>query len=183
MSNRTEDTTLVGRIDDMYYFVESIFEHRDDFRGVTGCAGISVNDEHAKEIMSLDNAEERYSYVWEEMNAESADDNCPKCRGTAQIIGCEDCGYSSLSAWCTQIINTDGIDAFIDDAGHEAVAAVHEITGDTEYVDIHSCGRIFASLKLNDFDEVYNRKALVAALAYEDGAVGYDYAVRVIFGR
>ena len=46
--------------------------------------------------------------------------------------------------------------------------------------------RIFAklsrSMKLEDFDEVYNRKALVAALAYEDGAVEYDYAVKMIFG-
>jgi hypothetical protein len=53
-----------------------------------------------------------------------------------------------------------------------------------EYTDCSGGGRIFGNFGRNDrltFDEVYNRKALVAIEALEDGAVSADYAARVVF--
>ena len=45
MSKRTQGAVLVGRMDQEYYFVESVFEHKNGFRGCTGTVVYPVSDE------------------------------------------------------------------------------------------------------------------------------------------
>jgi hypothetical protein len=71
----------------------------------------------------------------------------------------------------------------VDCAGQEYVDALNDIGVDAEYADFSGCGRIFGRLGLDDFDEVYDRKALVAILAYEDGATNYDYTCRAVYNK
>jgi hypothetical protein len=72
---------------------------------------------------------------------------------------------------------SDGCEAsaYFDDCGIE-----HETT------NCSGGGRIFGNFGNTGrmvFDEVFDRKALIAIEALEDGAVSADYAGQVVFGR
>jgi hypothetical protein len=182
-SKRTEGAVLIGRRDSEFWFIDSVFKHGDDLSGVSGTICHPVSEEYAEELLSQDNLEERFGDCWNDQFENAVQDDCLRCEGYPNEEGCEDCNYPSVSAWCAQIGQYDGIDAVIDYAGDEYTEALVAIGEDAEYADTSGCGRIFGSADLTGWDEIYNRKALVAALAYEDGAVSYDYAVRVIFGK
>lgn len=181
-SRRTKGAVLVGRKDGEYWFIDSVFEHGTDLAGCTGVAVYPISEESADQLLQPENMKDRFEDVWEEKFKESVRDNCRDCRFGVNEEGCEYCEYPSLRAWCVEIADCDGIDAVIDDAGSEYTEALVEKGVDAEYADCSSCGRIFSRANIDDFDEVYNRKALVACLAYEDGAVDYDYAAKVIYG-
>ena len=180
-SVRTEGAVLVARRDGEYYFVTSVFDHGD----LSGCTGMScwpVTEEMMDDMLSIESLIERFGDYWEEKY--EGDAVCEACDGHIDEDGCEDCSYPSLCSFCAKIGAVYGSDAVIDDPGGDFAEALDAVCDDKiEYADCTGCGRIFGSNGLDDFDEVYNRKALVACLAYEDGAVDYNYAVRIIFGK
>ena len=187
-SKRREGAVLIARVGDEYYFVDSVFRHGNDMFGCTGTVVTPVTEEYAEYLLEPDQMAERYSEIWHDQAEGQVDVDCDHCACGPDEDGCEDCSYQSLYDFCAEIARFDGIEAVIDYAGQEYVDAMNDqggFGGDAEYADCTGCGRIFGgsySPGLDDFDEVYNRKALVAILAYEDGAVDYDYACRVIYG-
>ncbi len=171
MSNRTEGVVLIGRKDSEYWFIDSVFRHDDDLFGCTGTTAYPVSKEDAEDAMSPDNLANVCRDYWAESVKESVKE------------GSADGGHESLFDFCDRVAETDGYGAVFDFPGQAYQEAMEEKLGPLEFADTSGGGRIFTrSDALADFDEVYNRKALVACLAYEDGAVGYDYACRVIFG-
>jgi hypothetical protein len=184
-SKRTEGAVLIGRKDGEFWFVDSVFKHDDDFAGCTGTCVYPVSEKQADYLLESDQVEERYCDYWNEQAKDHLQEDCDNCSGHPDEDGCEYCGYSSLRDLCADIVQYDGIEAMIDYAGDEYTDAMNEhgdLDDKAEYADCVGCGRIFGRQGPDDFDEVYNRKALVAILAYEDGAVDYDYACRVIYG-
>lgn len=190
MSERTNCAVLVARKDSEYYFVDSIFKHRDDFFGCTGMNVYPITEEMMEDLLSIDNLVERFGDYWEERFEGDVDPDCEDCDGWIDEEGCKSCGYPSVESFCNDIANHDGSDAVIDNAGYKCAEALDAVCeAKIEYADCTGCGRIFGNfgsdkpMSPDDFDEVYNMKALVACLAYEDGAVGYDYAVKAILGK
>ncbi len=185
-SERSEGAVLIARKGDEFWFVDSVFRHDNDLAGCTGICVYPVSEKQADYLLAPDQVADKYDSYWK-MDVESdARDDCPNCLGEPDEDGCEDCGYQSLRDFCADVAYTDGIEAMIDHAGDEYVEAMNkhgDLDEEAEYADCVSCGRIFGRRGLDDFDEVYNRKALVAILAYEDGAVDYDYTCRVVYGN
>jgi len=188
-SVRTEGAVLVGRKDGAYVFIDSVFRHDAELFGCTGTEVYPVSAAYADELLSFDQMGDRYTDYWADRTKDSVKEDCVVCDGEPDEDGCEYCDYQSLEEFCREIAQYDGIDSMIDFPGWAYVEALNE-TGDlddeAEYADCVGCGRIFGGSHhpgLDGYDEVYNRKALVACLAYEDGAVSYDYARRVIFGE
>jgi len=181
-TRRTEGPVLIGRKGEEYWFLDSVFWHGSDLKGCTGTTAYPVSEEHAEYLLSADNMGDRYGDVWEEGYSSYCREDCENCSTGVDEEGCEDCGYPSLKSWCAEIAQYDGIDAVIDNPGNDYCEAMVEKGANAEYADCSGCGRIFGRNGVNEFDEVYNRKALVACLAYEDGAVDYDYAVKAIYG-
>ncbi len=188
-SRRTEGVKLIGRRDGEFFFVDSVFDHGDDLSGVTGTVCNPVSEKYADELLSANNMAERFGDYHHERFSPDASDGCEDCEGEAQNEGCEACEYPSLAEFTAEIAQFDGIDAVIDFPGHEYVDALTAIGEEAEYADTSGCGRIFGScggsgpMDPDSFDEVYDRKALIALLAYESGAVSYEYACRVIFRK
>jgi hypothetical protein len=190
MSERTSGAVLVARKDSEYYFVDSVFKHDDDFFGCTGVSCYPVTEDMMDDMLSTDNLVERYGDFWEEKYGDDVKDDCENCNGFIDEEGCEDCDYPSVESFCDEIGRYDGSDAVIDNPGGGYAEALNEVCDcEVEYADCGGGGRIFGSFNRDKpltpgyFDEVYNMKALVACLAYEDGAVSYEYAVKAIFGN
>lgn len=184
-SKRRDGAVLVARKGGEYWFIDSVFWHDADLHGCTGMCVFPVSGDQADKMLQPDNMADRYGDVWAEQIESCVRQDCPNCEGVADDDGCNDCGYQSLRDFCIEVANQYGIEAVIDYAGQEYVDALNdldEFEEEAEYADCVGCGGIFGHTSLDKFDEVYNRKALVACLAYEDGAVDYDYACRVIYG-
>jgi hypothetical protein len=182
-SNRTEGAVLIGRKDQEYWFIDSVFLHDADFFGCTGCTVYPVSEEYAKDAMSPGSLADRLYDCWAERAAnEWIKEDCANCRSGPDEDGCEHCGYESLSDFCVRIAQSNGYETMFDFPGHAYQEALEEKLGPLEFADTSGCGRIFGRDDWDDFDEVYNRKAIVACQAYEAGAVDYDYTCRVIFG-
>jgi len=181
MRTERNDDILIGRIGHEYYFVQSVFKHRDDFYGCTGCAVYPLTEGQAEDMLTTDNVSERFDYYWEELHREFVQPDCKGCRFGLNEEGCKHCGYRSLKSWSQDCIDEEGIGLMIDnvDGCVEGLNAIFD--DEIEYADCSSCGRIFSSMSVDDFDRVYNMKALVALLAFEAGAVSYDYAIKIIF--
>lgn len=182
-SVRTNGAVLVGRKDGEYWFIDSVFRHGDDFYGCTGTTVYPVSVDQADYDTDPENMGDRYGDYWSDRHKESIRSDCEDCACGIDEEGCEHCDYPSLTAFCAEIVQYDGYDAVYDYPGNDFEDALQDRLDNVETVDTSSCGRIFSRSDIDDFDEVYNRKALVACLAYEDGAVDYDYARRVIFGE
>ena len=178
-SKRTSGVVLIGRKDQEYWFIDSVFRHTN-FSGCTGTTVYPVSEEYAEDAMLPDNLAERFCDYWADRVKESVEEDCTNCRCGLDEDGCKYCGYESLSDFCAKVAQYDGYDAVFDFPGDAYQEALEEKLGSLEFADCSSAGRIFTDPA--DFDEVYNRKALVACQAYEAGAVDYDYACRVIFG-
>ena len=190
MTMRTEGLVLLGCRDGAYWFATSVFEHRDDFRGATGCILHALSKDAVNDLLDPDSVQESYYDHWEDYADGEIMDDCEDCADSSPTeSGCDYCGYKSLADFCREVIERDGLSAMIDESHCEGRDQIADVADDVEAVDCSGGGRIFASfgredsLSVDDFDEVYNRKALVAVLAYEDDAVDYDYAARVVFGE
>ena len=179
---KSKGNVLLGRVGCEYYFIDSVFDDGIDQSGCTGTIVYPVSESQVDDMLTIDNLEDQYDYVWEGMYKESIKDDCKNCQFGLDEEGCEHCGYRSLCSFCQDIMDEEGIDAVIDNVSGCAEALNAVCSGIIEYVDCVGCGRIFGYGNLDKFDEVYNRKALIACEAYEDGAVSYDYAIKVIFG-
>lgn len=180
-SKRTEGVVLIGRKDQEYWFIDSVFRHGDDLYGCTGITVYPVSEEQADDAMSPDSLAERCCDYWAELAKESVKGDCANCSCGPDENGCEYCGYKSLAIFCERIADVDGYHAMFDFPGDAYQEAMEKKLGPLEFADCSSGGRIFGRLDPAYFDEVYNRKALTACQAYEAGAVDYDYACRVIF--
>ncbi len=189
MSERTNGAVLVARKDSEYYFIDSVFKHDDGLAGCTGSVVYPLTEGMVDDMLSTDSLVERYGDYWEETHKNSVDENCEACDGHLDDDGCSDCGYPSVENYCNSIGNCEGVDAVIEDMGSEYTEALNLVCdSEVDYADCIGCGRIFGRYGSDKpmtpgyFHGVYNMKALVACLAYEAGAVDYDYAVKVIFG-
>jgi len=188
-SVRTNGAVLVGRKDSEYWFIDSVFRHGSDFYGCTGMTVYPVSVKQTEYDLDPENMADSYCEHWMERYKDSIKSGCRNCRCGVDEDGCENCGYPSLLSFCAEVVQYDGYDAVYDYPGGDYKDALEDllVSDDdpdcVETVSSAGCGRIFGRTGLDDFDEVYNRKALVACLAYEDGAVDYDYARRVIFGE
>jgi len=190
-SKRESGVVLVARKDCEYWFIDSVFWHDKDLFGCTGTTVYPVSPEQAEEALSIENLEDRFGDYWAESVKDKVQPGCGKCSFYGpNEEGCVDCGYQSLSDFCADIARHDGYDAVFEYPGHDYEVALCDllVSDDNpdavETVDTSGCGRILARpMKLSDFDEVYNRKALEACFAYEAGDCTYGAAVRAIFGR
>jgi hypothetical protein len=188
-ATREGGAVLVGRVGDCYYFVDSVFRHGGKFASYAGCTGMSmypVSKDHARDSLSLDCIEERFEYEWEEYAEDRLIPECMECDGHVDMGGCRLCGYKSLRAFCREI-HSDArkfnYSPIFDCPEKSYIDALRGHVDDLETADISSCGRIFSKMDLADFDEVFNMKALVVALAYESGVVSTEYAIRVIYNK
>lgn len=181
-SRRTKGPVLVGRKDSEYWFIDSVFWHCSDLRGCTAMTVCPISEAWSEKLLSTDMLKDRFGDSWAEKFKDSIDDGCKNCRLGLDEDGCEHCRYPSLQSFCNEIAQYDGIDAVIDNPGDDYCDKIVAVGADAEYADCVGCGRMFNADYPVEFDEVYNRKALVACLAYEDGAVSYDYAVKAIYG-
>jgi len=140
------------------------------------------------DMLLTDSLTERFGGYWEGEHKDDVNESCEACDGWLDEAGCDYCGYPSCESFCEEIGEREGPDAVVDDPGCEYAKALNSIGVEAECVDHTGAGRIFGSFdKYNpttpdDFDEIYNIKALVAILAYEDDAVDYNYAAKTIFG-
>lgn len=175
----THGVVLVARKGNEYWFIDSVFD--SNLAGCTGMIVRPITEESMEDLLIIDNLVECFGEYWEERFKEKVKDDCEECHGWTNEDGCEYCGYPSLESFCAEIRNYATV---IDNPGYEYVEALDAVCDDKiEYADCISDGSIFDQLRNpNDFDEVYNCKALVACLAFEYGAVSYDYAIRTIFG-
>ncbi len=187
-SRRTKGVKLIARRDGEYYFVDSVFDHGDGLAGCTGTVCYPVSEEQAEELLSMDNLEERFGDHWEERYKDDVDSECEECDGCINDEGCDSCGYPSLRSLCSEIVRFEGIESVIDWLGSDYTDALEGAGADAMYADCTGCGRIFGNcgrpgpMDPNEFDEVYDKKALVAILAFESGVVSFEYASKAIFG-
>jgi len=188
---RTNGWVLIGRIGNEYYFVDSVFEHRDDFKGATGTILRPVSAEEWEWASDRENVAERLSDYWYCLAKDQASSDCPDCKGYPDPDeGCENCGVQSLDDLVDDAIRYDGIGHIMFDESNccEGSDSFDELGIEHECTDCIGGGRIFGrdnykeGAPFREFDEVYNRKALVAIQALEDKAVDYRYAARIVFG-
>ena len=183
---RTNGVVLIGRRENEFWFVESVFYHDKDFFGCTGLTVFPVSAKWAEESLSDDSMAGRFEDYWVERSEESISANCKHCELGVQEDGCEDCGYQSLKAFCADIRQYDGYDAVFDYPGYEYEEAIAKYVDDVETVERSGCGRIFGRPfgcdGRFDFDKVYNYAALLACIHYEAGRISYDQAANAIFG-
>ena len=186
MSIRHEGFKCIGRRDGDYYFAQSVFQHRDDFQGATGSVVRPVSADEYEYASDPENVAERYYDCWIGQFGSAGSPHCEECEGHPHSErGCDSCNVPSLDAWIALAINSDGIDHLMFDGsdGCDASAAFDEMGIDHESTDCIGGGRCFTDADRGNWDEVYDRKALVALMALEDGAVDVDYAAAIVFGR
>ncbi len=183
---RTEGVVLVARKGMEYWFIDSVFRHNANLYGCTGTTVYPVFKGRAKDALSIDQLEDRFSDVREKMVDNRIEADCANCANRANCAGgsreegCERCGYQSLRDFCDDIARRG--DAY-KEVLHDLLVSDDDLDC-VETVDFSSDGRILAApVDYADFDEVYNPVALNVCLAYERGAVDYDHAVRAIFNR
>jgi hypothetical protein len=188
-ATRVGGAVLVGRIGDCYYFVDSVFRHGGKFasyRGVTGMSMYAVSKDFARGSLSLDCIEERFEYDWQEYAEDRLLPECMECADSVDMCGCIVCGYQSLREFCRGILadaKKFNYSPIFDAPDKEYIDALRGHVENLETADISSCGRIFSDMELSDFDEIFNHKALVVALAYESGAVSTEYAIKMIYNK
>lgn len=192
MSIRHNGFVLIGRRDSEYYFVTSVFDHGDGFQGATGSIVRPVCKDEWDWASDPENVAERLYDYWHELYGRAGRDGCRECEGSPHSDeGCESCGIESLDDFTARAIESDGIEHIMFDSSDkdEALAIFADFVEDIVTTDCSGGGRIFGRADWHGgdgwqaFDEVYNRKALVAIRALEDGNVSVDYAARIVFGR
>lgn len=163
----TEGWTLIGRKDGVFYFCDSVFDHSDGHHGATGIEIRPVCKDEYDWASDRENVAERYADVWCEM------------KGIDDV----DIDDDAFMAWIDNMLWTEDPAwlMFDDSSTCDASDSFDALNIEYECTDCIGCGRIFS--RDTDFDEVYNRKALVAILALEDGAVSADYAAKVVFNQ
>jgi len=183
---QTDGLVLIACRGGEYYFAATVYRDEDGCRGyvVRPVTQVMLDD-----MLLTDSLTERFGGYWEEEHKDDVCSECEACDGWLDEDGCEDCGYPSCESFCEEIGEREGLDAVVDDPGCEYAKALNAVCDDEIVcVDRTGFGRIFGSFDKDmpttpdDFDEVYNMKALVAILAYEDDAVDYNYATKTIFG-
>ena len=166
---RTEGFVCIGRNGDAYDFVTSVFKHDDGF---SGCTGSSVRPVSAKEwewASDPENVAERVEDYYNELHGDDIWD--------------DDADIETLDEFVERAIDIDGIDHLMfDSSDHCDASFAFNVMGiEHEFTDCIGCGRMFG--RGSDYEEVINRKAMVACEAYEAGAVSYEYACKIIFGK
>lgn len=162
---RKNGFTLIGRIGSEYYFCDSIFQHRDDFCGAIGSIIRPVSQEEYDWANEIENVKDRLYDVYCERNS-------------VQDLDTDDPDFTK---WVEDVMHYDGVVNVMFDESYccDASDAFEELGIEHECTDCTGGGRIFSNCP--DFDEVFDRKALVAIQALESGAVDADYAAKVVF--
>ena len=189
MANRVEGFKLIGRIGDAYYFAQSVFEHSDGFKGVTGCVVRPVSPEEFEWASDRENVAERLQDVYEvcvvnegkwhnrdNANAVSLKDWSGRfvCRRTRDF---ED--------FIDDSIRFDGIENIMYDESYccDASDAFDELDIEHECTDCVGCGRCFDERIMDDFDEIYDHGAYIAIRCLEAGMDCADDTAFIVFGR
>ena len=152
--DRQKYNDLIGRKENEFYILESIFKHSDDFEGATGVVVVPVTAEHYEYALSKDGILERY------MDAQSIEE-------WAEHFGIEESNGVDLEDEVAEAIweasRYGGFEPF-EEADYKAVeqirSMVPEFASEEEYpiFEVVGAGRIFS--KHNNFDEVYNPELL-----------------------
>jgi len=133
---------LVGRIDNSYYFCDTLFEHADDFKGATATVLCSVSRENYENRTDPQNSDtiEYFEECWRES---------VKVRATTK----------SLETWVEDVLVIDGDEAVFDVSGFEywddLRKAVPELT--EENYPVFECVGGGRSFEPNmEWDEIYD---------------------------
>ena len=153
-TKRLKGFKCIGRKGDDYYFADSTFKHRDDFQGVTGTVVRPVSTEEWDWASDPENVAERLLECY---------DGC-KCDADWM-------NGDKYNDWVDMVICADGIAETMFDTSYtcDASDAFDEMGIEHEATDCNSCGRIFGRLGFDDFDEVFDREALMAINLIEAG--------------
>ena len=181
MTIRHEGFVLVGRKNDEYYFVDSVFDYGDGFHGATGSIVRPVFSEEYEEASDRENVAERYCEHYE--TTVTCDTECKECEGYPdRDKGCESCGVEGLDAWIDDLLTYENISDLIFDPsdGCRASDCFNKMGIEHECTDYSGGGRIFDG-KMG-FDTVYDNAVLNTILDVESGAVSAEDAAKVIFG-
>lgn len=144
--SRFNGSKLIGRRGDEYYFADSVFDHGDGFKGVTGYIVRPVSPQEYAWASDRENVAERLQDCYD---------------GDTDSTAFED--------WVDSAIQFDGIENLMFDASYtcDASAAFEALGIEHECTDCSGCGRIWSRDSGKDFDEVYDGAALAAIVAFE----------------
>lgn len=180
---RTEGFKCIGRIGGDYIFAQSVFKHRDDLSGVTGCSVHPVSAEEFEWNSDKENVAERLEHCFADLWKTDAELRLNACSGRSRWSGqFQDSYDNELERWVDQVIDTDGIENIMFDSSFccDASNAFDQMGIEHECTDCSGCGRMFP---IAGFDEVFDQEALDAINDYEAGKISYDDAARIIFGE
>lgn len=180
---RRNGFVCVGRKDSEYYFINSVFKHGEGFQGVTGCTVRPVDAKEWEWACDRENCAERLQDVYETCHGNSAYRDDP-----------DDDDFDrddDFERFVDDVIHYDGEAHIHYDESYSCEASeVFDALGvEHECTDCIDRGRIFGRagwrgrMDSEWFDEVFNLKALNAALYFEDGRGDVDFIGKMIFSK
>lgn len=175
MSRRTNGIKLVGRDGDTYYFVDSVFEHNDGFRGCTGFAVRPVSPKEYEWASDRENVAERLRELYDCQYGDNDSFYSPDCA--------EDAREADFERFVDDVIHYDGIDHIMFDESYccDASPVFDRLGIEHESTDCNGCGRMF---KVDsDYEELFDFGAWIGVRSFEGGIGSYEWAARTIFGK
>lgn len=175
---RHKGCTLIGRNGSDYFFADSVFDHGDGFKGVTGFVVRPVCTKEWEWAEDRENVAERYDDVfnkfWDGKGSGS------RCKSTGRFISARE---TAFNAWIDLAIAVDGIDHLMFDGSYvcDASDIFDRLGVEHETTDCSGYGRIFS--KDSDYEELYNLSAWVAVRSLEAGHCSAEWAGNTIFGK
>lgn len=160
--------TLVGRIGDEFYFLDSIFIHNDGFKGATGTNVMPVSKSYYEYATSEDGILERY------MDAMGEDEWISTLGLNREDFEDEDDLIKEIEDGIYQLYSVGQLNPF-EEVGsdmEEQMRALPQFSSSEEYpvFEIIGGGRIFG--KETKFDEIYNQELFDKIKEIEEFAKG-----------
>jgi hypothetical protein len=173
--SRTTGCRLIGRDGDTYYFVDSVFDHGDGFRGCTGFAVRPVSPGEWEWASEFENVAERLEDVYADMYG--GDDRWydPDSAGDAR--------EKDFERFVNDAIQYDGIGHLMFDESYccEAGSVFDKLELEYETTDCNGCGRMFKAD--SDYEELFDLNAWIGVRSFEGGIGTYEWAAKTIFGK
>lgn len=166
---RTEGYKLIGRKDDDYYFVDSIFDHGNGHRGCTGVIVRPVSPGEYEWATDREKVAERLVSCYEDMYGIDWDDDS-----------------EAFEVYVDASIDSEGVNAIMFDTSFnsETSAQFTKLGIEHDCTDCSGCGRIFdAGSVWDDWDELFDLDAWLTVTDFEGGKGSYEQAAKVIFGE
>jgi len=148
-SERIPINKVVGRIDDVYYFCEDLFDH-GSFKGATGEEIAAIPKREYDDRMSDENVMDCYEDAWRKTVSS----------GRTKL---------GLVEWVQDIVCYEGEEVMFDPCDYEAEMQIRAITGfdedDYPVLECVGCGRIFSDEMT--WDEIYEPEVWEKIREYE----------------